>query len=459
VKVAADVKLTATIPLGTAAGTYTLTLHNSVGTDTMSYAVAVKPGFDSFTPSHGPANATKTTNVHLTDAQERLRGVSAVLFNGKAGKNLSVSNDGESLTVDAPVGATTGKITVKNALGAALSATTFTVDAAPTITGFSVLTGKEGDPVTIVGTHLATATSVTFGGVEQDAVTPAGDGKSIATTVPTGAEIGKVAVDAPNGTAMSAKVFTPILVPSVDSISPANQALAGTALTITGANFTTATGVKIGNADAVFKVVSDTQLTTTVPAGAAGGSGHVTVTDPAGTGSTVYVIIVTPTITSFPAADCTCSGTTFTITGDFFNSVTGVTLNGAAVTYSVTDQQHIEVTPAISMTKGKLAVTNTAGTATSATDFTPVSITGGFSGSFAPGTLMTVSGVGLSAITSFFASGFAGTFSVNPGGTDTQVQFTVPSCGPIGDTVIGFHMAGGLDYAGVNFTYPGPACP
>jgi hypothetical protein len=450
-----ETKVTATIPLGTAAATYTLTVHNAAGTDTASYAVAVKPGFDSFDPSHGPANSTKTTNLHISDLQGRLRGVSVVLFNGKPGTNLSVSNDGESLTVDAPVGATTGKITVKNALGVAVSATTFTVDAPPTVTSLSVLTGKEGDPVTIFGTHLATATSVSFGGVEQADVTPAADGTSIATTVPVGAQIGTVLVDAPNGTATSTNVFTPSLVPVIDSVSPANQALKGTSLTLTGHNFTTATAVTIGGADATFQVVSDTQITTSVPSGSAGGSVQIAVTDPGGTGHTSYRVLVPPAITSFPAA--AFNGATISVVGDYFDSVSKVEVNGENASFSFVDSQHLSVTIPYDATPGPIAVTNAAGKTTSSTSFDAVRVLSlTFSQSnLGPGDTITVGGTGLSGLTGLLLNGAAGSVAPNAGGTDTQVVFTMPGCGQSGTW---FLYVGTFQYNAGTLTYTGPAC-
>ncbi len=70
--------------------------------------------------------------------------------------------------------------------------------------------------------------------------------------------------------------------PTITGFSPASGA-AGTAVTITGTNFTGATAVAFNSTSATFTVASATQINTTVPAGA--GSGPITVTTPDGTAS------------------------------------------------------------------------------------------------------------------------------------------------------------------------------
>ncbi|MDH6711174.1 hypothetical protein P3T27_007926, partial [Kitasatospora sp. MAA19] len=63
-------------------------------------------------------------------------------------------------------------------------------------------------------------------------------------------------------------------IPVIDSVSPASGA-AGSVVTLTGSGFTGASAVRFGAVDATsFTVLSDTQITATVPAG----SGTVQVT-------------------------------------------------------------------------------------------------------------------------------------------------------------------------------------
>lgn len=74
--------------------------------------------------------------------------------------------------------------------------------------------------------------------------------------------------------------------PTVSAISPtAGTTLGGTAVTITGTNFTGATGVTIGGVAATsVVVVNSTTITAVTPAGSAG-TASVLVTTPDGTNS------------------------------------------------------------------------------------------------------------------------------------------------------------------------------
>ena len=83
--------------------------------------------------------------------------------------------------------------------GTATSATNFTVIPAPTITGFSPKSGSVGTVVTISGTHLSNAKSVTFNGVA--AVIDTDSTAQITATVPTGATTGRIKVTTAGGSA------------------------------------------------------------------------------------------------------------------------------------------------------------------------------------------------------------------------------------------------------------------
>jgi hypothetical protein len=119
------------------------------------------------------------------------------------------------------------------------------------------------------------------------------------------------------------------LAPTVTKIEPSNgPAAGGTPVTITGAHFTGAKGVKFGSTNVEFLVISDTQVNTRSPEGT--GTVDVTVTTPHGTSATSsadlftyaeplpFVQRVTPL--NGPAA----GGTSVTITGGRFTGATAV---------------------------------------------------------------------------------------------------------------------------------------
>ena len=155
------------------------------------------------------------------------------------------------------------------------------VQAAPTVSGFSPASGSPGTSVTVTGTGFTGASSVTFNG-SASTFTVVSD-TQITATVPSGATSGPIAVTTSAGSASSASSFTVTAVvaaPRITSISPTSGRV-GSTVTINGSALTGATSVKFGGGvSAAFTVVSDARLTATVPSGAS--SGGITVTTPGG---------------------------------------------------------------------------------------------------------------------------------------------------------------------------------
>jgi hypothetical protein len=100
-------------------------------------------------------------------------------------------------------------------------------DAAVEITAFDPDRGPEGTPVTIQGTGLAGAQTVTFGGVEAAGVTQASD-TELQVIVPKDAKIGPITVTTPAGTATTTRPFTVVPAeeppPAPDGEQPADAA-------------------------------------------------------------------------------------------------------------------------------------------------------------------------------------------------------------------------------------------
>lgn len=93
----------------------------------------------------------------------------------------------------------------------------------------------------------------------------------------------------PVGVALAYADYTPLAAPTVTSATP-NVGVAGTSVVVAGTNLLQTSGVTIGGAAASFVVNSDTQITATVPAGAAAGLGSLVVTTPAGTASVAFTV-------------------------------------------------------------------------------------------------------------------------------------------------------------------------
>ena len=142
--------------------------------------------------------------------------------------------------------------------------------------------------------------------------------------------------------------------PALTSISPAVGPIAGgTAVVITGRNFTGATAVKFGTAAADhYTVNSATQITAVTAATASTGTVDVRVTTPGGTSAVVaadlFNFIAIPTVTGVtPNVGPLGGGTTVTITGTHLLTATAVHFGATAGTIISKSVTHVvAVSPA-----------------------------------------------------------------------------------------------------------------
>lgn len=132
---------------------------------------------------------------------------------------------------------------------------------------FVIWSGKVGTSVGILGQGFNTATGVKFG-TGPGTFTVLSDTYMVAAPA-AGATTGTVTVLEPGGKLVTPQTFK--VLPSISSFSPKSGPV-GTVVTINGMSLSQATTVTIGKAKAAFTVVSDTQLTATVAAGAVTGS-------------------------------------------------------------------------------------------------------------------------------------------------------------------------------------------
>jgi hypothetical protein len=159
------------------------------------------------------------------------------------------------------------------------------VTPAPTIASLSPNSGTTlgGTAITISGTNLNDASSVTFGGVTATSIVLV-SGTSITAVTPSGAEGPQtVAVTTPGGTATAS--FTYLTnAPTITGVVPNSGTFnGGTTITLTGTNFTDASRVTIGGIAATsFTVVNATTITA-VTASGPDGLQSVAVTTPIST--------------------------------------------------------------------------------------------------------------------------------------------------------------------------------
>ncbi|RIJ37593.1 IPT/TIG domain-containing protein [Pontibacter oryzae] len=252
---------------------------------------------------------------------------------------------------------------------------------APEIYSFSPGEGSFDTSVTIKGSGFTGATDVYFGGVVGTIVS--NTGTELVAKVPAGAPTGKIAIATPEGTAESANEFT-MAPPVVTTKFTPNLGAAGTQVTINGQYFAGATNVSFNGVSAtiVSGSVTDTQLKAIVPLGAT--TGKISVTTPAGTGTSVANFTVSAPKLNTPAFNPTAApvNASITLSGTGLSSVTKVTFLGAdgdntddvdvAVAAPGASDTQLSISVPASAKTGKIKVTSANGTATSTNAFTVI---------------------------------------------------------------------------------------
>ncbi|MEO5823865.1 MAG: IPT/TIG domain-containing protein [Vicinamibacteraceae bacterium] len=169
----------------------------------------------------------------------------------------------------------------------------------PTITSFALATGPVtgGTTVTISGSGFSVGATVRFGAAAGISPIVNGAGTSIGVTTPPVDAAGpaSIVVQNSNGTtAMSSSSFTyefaPVnAAPVTQPLTPSSGPITGgTAITVSGQNFTPATTVTVGGVPATgLQILSNTQIVAVTPAGAQGPA-DVVVTTTSGTSTEVF---------------------------------------------------------------------------------------------------------------------------------------------------------------------------
>jgi len=221
----------------------------------------------------------------------------------------------------------------------------------PTVTGISSASGSgvggNGDTVTITGTYLTGATTVTLGGVSATNVTVV-NANTVTAKVGLGTN-GDVAVTTPGGTATLTSGFT-YQTGTLASLSPAppTKVGPGASLVITGTHLKNADQVIFGTSTPTIAPIfttTETTVTVSVPnLGASANGITVRVRTPDGTlqhTSDLTVDYLGATVSGFsPTAGY--ASDTVTITGSGFLAATGVVFNNtSAASYQIVDDSHI----------------------------------------------------------------------------------------------------------------------
>ena len=339
------------------------------------------------------------------------------------------------------------EVVVTNALGSSgpASGSVFTYATpvpAPTVTMVGPNSGSTagGTPVSLTGTNFTGATAVSFGGTVATTFVVNSATSITATSPARAAGAVNVTVTTSGGTSATsaADQYTYVAAPTVSSVSPnAGPSSGGTAVTLTGTNFSGTTAVTFGATAATgFTVNSATQITATAPAGT--GTVDVRVTTVGGTSATSaadqYTYVARPAVASVsPSVGPTGGGTSVILTGTGFSGTTAVTFGATAATgFTVNSATQITATAPAGSGTVDVRVTNAGGTSlTSAADqytyaATPtVTSVGPTFGPAVGGTSVILTGTGFSGTTAVTFGATAATgYTVN---SATQITATAPA--------------------------------
>lgn len=289
----------------------------------------------------------------------------------------------------------------------------------PTIGSVSPSSGPSsgGQSVTLTGTNLSGATSVTFGGV---AATITGNtATSITVTTPArAAGVVSVVAGVAAGSATAASAYTYVSAPVITGLSPTSGPIAGgQTVVISGTGLSGVASVTFGSAAATIIGSTATSVTVTTPSRPAGVA-TVTLTALGGsaTSPSPYTYLALPTVTGVsPAAGPTAGGQSVTIQGTNLSGTTAVSFDGlpATVTGSTATSATV-ITPARTGGVVNVAVTAGGGTATGSGVYTyvaPPTVIGinPPSGPTTGGQEVIISGTNLGGTTSVAFGGVAAT--------------------------------------------------
>jgi hypothetical protein len=360
----------------------------SVGAFTYATPAPTTPSLSGLSPNTG--SIAGGTSVSITGSA--LTGTTTVTFGGLAGA-ITANTDTLLIVLTPMHSAGYADLVVTTSPTLSVTATNaflYTASASlPGSLGLSPTTGDiaGGITVTITGTNLSGATTVTFGDLAC-LITFSSD-TQLSVVIPAHA-VGAVdvAVTTAAGTitktgaffysaSLSSPIINPVLAPASGSIT------GGTEISISGSLLSGATNVTFDGLQAAIIADSDTQLTVLTPAHALGVV-DVTVTTTGGSSTSVGAFTYTPTsflpaITGVsPTADLIAGGSTVTITGTSLSGATSVTFGGLdAAIIGNTDTQVFVLTPAHAVGVVDVAVTTALGTLTSTDAFSYVTAVNG----------------------------------------------------------------------------------
>lgn len=349
--------ITVTVPQNSTDGPIRV-LNNDAfeeGVSTTSFDAVLAPVFNSFAPLQASAGEVVTiTGENLSNPNATF-----VRFNEDE-QSFSVVDD-NTITFTIPndihgignLDLTKGALTVE---GPAL----FTV--VPKVNSFTLATGAVvGATVQIFGSGFnptAGSNTVTFtGGATAEIIS--GSNTLLTITVPDGAETGPLSVtnNAIGQTGTSTTDFLVVPAAEITDFNPTSGQINKTLITISGQNFSSPnpTRVEFNGISATFNVISDTEITATVPASLEE-NGSITIDRAGGTSTSATDFAIAPDITGLSASTL-ASGASLTLFGTYLNSAEKVLIGVETATINNNDNFSQLTVTVPDMTTGTYDVT------------------------------------------------------------------------------------------------------
>ncbi|MHC4944462.1 MAG: IPT/TIG domain-containing protein [Planctomycetota bacterium] len=366
------------------AGTVDVTVTNGNGSDTLTngFTYHNPPTILYVTPDNGPVAGGAPVTVIGSDFTTL--GTTTVTFGGNTATNVVVV-DTTLITCDTPAHAPGSVyVEVTNDFGSDTLVNGYTYNDPPALSSINPTDGPVagGTSTTITGNHFTTTpdTTVTIGGAPATNLVVI-NATTLTCNTPGGpAGPADVVITNSNGSDTLVNGFTYHNPPSLISVSPNNgPESGGTAVTITGTDFTTlgTTSVTFGGASAAnVAVTNTTAITCETPPGMAG-LVDVEVTNDFGSDILVngFAYNAPPSVfTANPGYGPAAGGTHVQITGEDFTSTPDTTVSfggNAASNVEVVDSFTINCdTPAHSAGAVDVTVINTNGSGTLVDGFT-----------------------------------------------------------------------------------------
>ncbi len=358
--------INATVPSGAITGRVVVVSGAMVrATSASIFTLRIPPVISGFTPEIG----TSGSLVAVQGAN--FVNITSVRFGATAAIYTVISPT--QINVNVPLRSGSAPISISSFGGSATSATLFRVIPPPSIAAFSPLIGAAGTELTLTGSGFTGTTLVRVGTVsavyivESDTrmrvIVPEGlpsFGTGFTVTVRTNA-----------GTVISTQVFTPTRRPIIFGVNTISTA-PGRTLLINGAQFVDVSSVRIGGVTATaFSVLSPSQISAIVPAGASNGA--VSVTNSAGSTTSTFSLTIQPppTITEISPLRAR-AGDLVIITGTNLLTPTAIRFGSeTAIVRPGSNTSAVAVVPSTLTVSTPITVVTESGSATSSQVFTP----------------------------------------------------------------------------------------